>query len=100
MFQLRDRLTNLAPDLFRVVKPQAQVYNLDGIPLINARVYPTERIDYLFLKRAFDLSASTLLLIVLAPLLLLIALGVKWNSAGPVFFRQERVGLNGRRFWI
>ena len=100
MFQLRDRLTNLAPDLFRVVKPQAQVYNLDGIPLINARAYPTERMDYLFLKRAFDLSASTLLLIVLAPFLLLIALAVKWSSPGPVFFRQERVGLNGRKFWI
>ena len=61
MFQLRDRLTNLllaavdvVVNLFRIVKPQVQVYNLDDIPLINARVYPTERMDYLFLKRAFD----------------------------------------------
>ncbi|MFL5906696.1 MAG: sugar transferase [Solirubrobacterales bacterium] len=49
-------------------------------------------------KRAFDLVASTLLLLVLAPLLLLIALAIKLDSRGPVLFRQRRVGRGGEVF--
>lgn len=51
-------------------------------------------------KRLFDWAASGWGLLVLSPLLLLVALWVKWDSPGPVFFRQERVGLNGRVFRI
>lgn len=51
-------------------------------------------------KRLFDLLLSTLGLLVLAPLLLLIALAVKLDSSGPVFFRQERVGRFGQLFRI
>jgi exopolysaccharide biosynthesis polyprenyl glycosylphosphotransferase len=50
------------------------------------------------LKRAFDVVFSALFLIVLAPLLLVIALVVKLTSRGPVMFRQERVGLDGKPF--
>jgi len=52
------------------------------------------------IKRAFDLLASASGLVVLAPLLLLIAVAVKLDSPGPVLFRQERVGRNGRIFRI
>jgi lipopolysaccharide/colanic/teichoic acid biosynthesis glycosyltransferase len=52
------------------------------------------------LKRSIDFAAAGLGLVVLAPLLVLIALAIKLDSAGPVFFRQERVGLGGRHFRI
>lgn len=51
-------------------------------------------------KRAFDLLASALGLLLLAPLLLGVALLIKLDSSGPVFFRQERVGRAGRLFRI
>jgi lipopolysaccharide/colanic/teichoic acid biosynthesis glycosyltransferase len=51
-------------------------------------------------KRAFDLFAAACGLVVLAPLLLLIALWIKLDSAGPVFYRQQRVGRNGVLFNI
>jgi len=51
-------------------------------------------------KRLFDLALSSLGLLMLAPVLLLIALAVKLDSSGPVFFRQERVGRFGRPFRI
>lgn len=51
-------------------------------------------------KRLLDLTVSALALLLLSPLLLLIALAVKLDSAGPVFFRQERVGQGGRVFRI
>ena len=51
-------------------------------------------------KRAFDLLAASLGLVVLAPLFALLAIAIRATSPGPVFFRQERVGLNGRPFRI
>lgn len=51
-------------------------------------------------KRLFDLVVASLLLVILAPLMLLLALAIRVDSPGPVFFRQERVGRHGRRFRI
>ena len=51
-------------------------------------------------KRLFDLCFSTLLLLLSSPLFLIVAVAIKLDSKGPVFFRQERVGLNGRPFKI
>jgi len=50
------------------------------------------------IKRAFDLLCSALLLVATAPVMLLTILLIKLDSPGPVFYRQERVGLNGKRF--
>ena len=52
-----------------------------------------------FAKRTFDILASSVLLIVTAPLMLLAAVAIKIDSRGPVFYRQERVGLGGRPFY-
>jgi lipopolysaccharide/colanic/teichoic acid biosynthesis glycosyltransferase len=51
-------------------------------------------------KRIFDLVFSAGALVLLAPVLALVALAIRWDSAGPVFFRQERVGRCGRPFRI
>ena len=53
-----------------------------------------------FTKRTLDVVLAGLGLLVLSPFLLLIALLVKLDSPGPVLFRQRRVGLNGREFWM
>lgn len=52
------------------------------------------------LKRGFDIAFSVVVLLLLVPLLLAVALWVKLDSPGPVFFRQRRVGLRGREFLI
>lgn len=54
----------------------------------------------LFLKRAFDLFASLLMLVVLSPVFLILAIAIKLDSPGPVFYRQERVTQYGKRFRI
>lgn len=51
-------------------------------------------------KRLFDVAGAAFGLLVLAPLLLAIALLVRLDSPGPIFFRQRRVGLNGHEFWM
>ncbi len=55
---------------------------------------------YRFVKRGFDLFNSLLALIVLSPLFLLISIGIKLSSKGPVFYESRRVGLNGKLFTV
>ncbi|MBR2077409.1 MAG: sugar transferase [Exiguobacterium sp.] len=56
--------------------------------------------DYMTLKRIFDGTLSGVALLLLAPFLLLIALLIKIDSKGPVFFKQKRIGLRETRFWM
>jgi lipopolysaccharide/colanic/teichoic acid biosynthesis glycosyltransferase len=55
---------------------------------------------YSFVKRAFDIVACSLALIILALPMLIIAIAVKCSSQGPVFYKQERLGLNGKKFML
>lgn len=66
--------------------------------LINMRANRLESIGWSALKRVFDVLMSAAGLIVLSPLLIILAIGVKLSSPGPVFFKQERVGLNRKNF--
>ncbi len=88
----------LIPDLFPIIQVDTQVYDLDGIPLVNVRLYPAEFFGYIVLKRIFDIAVSMAVLLTLSPVYLLIALLVKMTSRGPIFFVQERMGMNGRKF--
>jgi Undecaprenyl-phosphate glucose phosphotransferase len=71
--------------------------NLDGLPVIGLRESPHFGLNVV-VKRAMDIVLSLVALVLLSPLMLLIALLVKLTSRGPVFYRQERCGLNGRPF--
>ena len=66
--------------------------------LINMRANRLESIGWSAMKRAFDILMSAVGLIILSPLLVILAIGVKLSSPGPVFFKQERVGLNRKNF--
>src|SRR5262249_4815918 len=54
----------------------------------------------LVFKRLFDICCASLLIVIASPILAIAALLIKLTSKGPVFFRQERIGLNKRKFWI
>src|SRR5262245_14049210 len=71
--------------------------NLDGLPVIGLRESPHFGLNVVF-KRAMDILLSFLGLLILSPVMLLIALVVKLTSPGPVFYRQDRCGLNGKTF--
>ena len=71
--------------------------SLDGLPVIGLRESPHFGLNVL-VKRVVDVVVSLLALVLLAPLMLAIAAVVKLTSPGPIFYRQERCGLNGRPF--
>ncbi|MGB0383301.1 MAG: sugar transferase [Ardenticatenaceae bacterium] len=87
----------VVPDLFAFSFPSASLDGFGGIPLIDLGqpgIYGWKRT----VKRAFDVGAASLLLLLFSPIMLIITLLIRRDSAGPIFYRQERVGENGRRF--
>ncbi len=87
----------LVPDLARAFTLNASVEDFDGTPVVLVTESPDQGWNQV-LKRAFDLVCSAAGLVLLSPVLLAIAVWVKLDSPGPVFFTQDRVGMNGRRF--
>jgi len=87
----------LIPDLFQLLTLKANIQDLDGFPVISIDEVPL-RGGKRVLKRIFDVLGSGLGLLVLSPLFLIVAAVVKLTSRGPVFYHQERVGMDGRRF--
>lgn len=71
--------------------------NLDGLPVIGLRESPHFGLN-IVVKRGMDILMSSIALVILAPVMLVLAALVKLTSPGPVFYRQERCGLNGRVF--
>jgi Undecaprenyl-phosphate glucose phosphotransferase len=90
--------TRVVIDLGEGVGIRDRLIDLGGIHMLDLRPTLAETGPYLFQKRAFDMALSVIILLITAPIFLLIALAVKVSSRGPVFFSQERVGLNGRVF--
>ena len=87
------------PRQFGLLGVEPGVMSYAGYYLIELST-PSLRGWQLFFKRLFDLVAGTLTLLVTAPLMLIVAAALKLDSRGPVFFRQERLGLGGRVFRV
>jgi exopolysaccharide biosynthesis polyprenyl glycosylphosphotransferase len=74
-----------------------QIEDFGGIPLLSVN-QPTLNPVELFFKRLFEFAATVIGLIIISPLLLIISLAIKQSSKGPIFFGQERIGLDGSTF--
>ncbi len=87
----------IVPDFYQYVTFQAGVEEFDGIPIISINETSLQGWNEL-LKRAFDVTASAVGLVVISPLLFIMSVAVKLSSPGPVFYAQERMGLDGKVF--
>src|ERR1700734_3187545 len=90
--------TRVVVDLGEGIVLRDRLIDLGGIHMLDLRPTLAETGPYLFQKRIFDVGFSLLILLLTLPFTLLIALAIKLESRGPVFFIQDRVGLNGRVF--
>jgi Undecaprenyl-phosphate glucose phosphotransferase len=89
----------VVPDLLQVIALRASLEDLDGIPIININDVPLQGVNAV-VKRAIDVALSATAILLLAVPFALIALAVRLTSSGPVFYRQERMGLDGRAFTV
>ncbi len=85
------------PDLFQIIASELSIGDLDGLPMLAVRDVAL-RGWKLSVKRAMDVVVSGTGLVLLSPFLMLVALAIKVESKGPVFYTQVRVGLDGRPF--
>jgi exopolysaccharide biosynthesis polyprenyl glycosylphosphotransferase len=90
---------SLLPKVLEVVGTAVEFDELDGLTILGVRSFGMSRSSTI-VKRAFDLVVGSLALIVTAPLMAVIALAIKLDSGGPIFFRQVRIGRDGKPFGI
>ncbi|HEY6844082.1 MAG TPA: sugar transferase, partial [Thermoanaerobaculia bacterium] len=102
---LLERLTrsvvsiHVVPDLLQFMVLRSRVEDLEGLPTINLSETPLEGWSR-FVKRGFDLLVAAAALVVFSPLMLLIALAIWIEDRRPIFYRQIRMGLDGKPFEI
>jgi exopolysaccharide biosynthesis polyprenyl glycosylphosphotransferase len=90
-------IVRVRTEMFELQTAKAYADDLEGLPVLTIRSGPQD--DWrLAAKRVIDALGSLALLVMLAPLFALVALLIKLDSRGPIFFTQERIGLNKRRF--
>lgn len=87
----------VSPTLTDIAGPRIHTRPVAGLPLIHIE-FPTFAGRKYWAKRAFDIIASSLLILVLSPVLIGVALAVKLGSPGPILFRHTRIGQNGVPF--
>ncbi|QRF14185.1 undecaprenyl-phosphate glucose phosphotransferase [Klebsiella africana] len=90
----------LIPDIFTFNILQARTEEINGVPVVPLFDTPLSGINMIF-KRLEDIIVSTVILLLISPVLLIISLAVKFSSPGPVLFRQLRYGMDGKpiRVW-
>lgn len=92
--------TKFIPDYNSVIPTRPYTEDLMGLPVINIRYVPLANTSNKVIKRAMDIAGSVCGIVILSPLLLFLAILVKISSPGPVIFKQERVGLHGKPFYM
>jgi exopolysaccharide biosynthesis polyprenyl glycosylphosphotransferase len=101
VFALRkcDVQVDIVPRLFEALGANASIHGVEGLPLVGL---PATRIprSSRMVKRGFDVVGATALLFLAAPIMLVIAVLIRHDSAGPVFFRQRRLGIDMREFTL
>jgi exopolysaccharide biosynthesis polyprenyl glycosylphosphotransferase len=91
--------TRVAMNFFSNRVARIEIEEMDGIPFLTFTTTPSNETQ-LAMKRLLDISVSLAILAIALPVITLVALAIKLTSPGSVFFKQARLGLNGRKFTL
>ncbi len=89
----------MVPDMVELMTSRVRIKDIEGIPFIRIKDVPLSTWNQI-IKRSFDVAFSTLVLLLVSPLFVIIPLLIKLDSHGPVFFSQERVGVDEKSFKV
>jgi exopolysaccharide biosynthesis polyprenyl glycosylphosphotransferase len=90
---------SLVPQVFDAMGPSVAIDDVEGVTVLGMNP-PVLARSSRFLKRALDIAGSGIMLTLLAPVMATLAVAIRLDTPGPVFFRQQRVGKDGRVFWL
>ena len=91
---------SIIPIYAEYMSAHPQFDDLNGIPLMNIRRIPLDNWANAFCKRTMDVAGSLALILLTSPVMLACAIGVRLSSPGPIIFKQKRVGLNKKFFYM
>lgn len=92
--------TKFIPDYHSLIPSKPYTEDLSGLPVINIRYLPLSNTLNLVAKRVVDIAGSLCALLLFSPVMLFTALLIRLTGPGPVIFKQERVGLHNKSFWM
>ena len=92
--------TKFIPDYSSLFPSNPYTEDVQGLPVINIRYVPLTNSFNRLAKRAVDIVGSLLAIIIFSPIMLFAAIAIKCSSEGPVIYKQERVGMNGKPFMM
>ena len=92
--------TKFIPDYNSLIPTKPYTEDLMGLPVINIRYVPLTNTGNAFIKRAADILGSLFGILITSPIMLFCAIMVKLTSPGPIIFKQERVGLHNKPFFM
>ena len=92
--------TKFIPDYNSLIPSRPYTEDLQGLPVINIRYVPLTNTGNMMVKRAMDIVGSLFGIILTSPIMILSAILVKLSSPGPIIFKQERVGLHNKPFYM
>lgn len=92
--------TKFIPDYGNIIPTRPYTEDLMGLPVINIRYVPLSNTFNAMVKRMTDIVGSLICIVFFSPVMLMSAVLVKATSKGPLIFRQERVGLHNKPFWM
>lgn len=92
--------TKFIPDYNSLIPTRPYTEDLMGLPVINIRYVPLANTANMVIKRAMDIAGSLVGIVISSPVMLIAAILVKLSSPGPVIFKQERVGLHNKSFYM
>lgn len=92
--------TKFIPDYNKIIPTKPYTEDILGLPVINIRYVPLTNTFNAMVKRAMDIVGSIAAIIVSSPVMLLMCVLIKASSPGPLIYRQERVGLHNKTFWM
>lgn len=85
----------LLPDIFTFSLLRSRIYTINNIPVVSIYDTPFKGLNA-FIKRVEDIIGSFIILVMISPVLLIIAIAIKLTSKGPILFKQDRYGVNGK----
>ena len=92
--------TKFIPDYNNIIPTKPYTEDILGLPVINIRYVPLTNNFNALVKRIMDLAGSLVALVIASPVMVFAAAMVKLTSKGPLIYKQERVGLHNRTFWM
>ncbi len=92
--------TKFIPDYNKIIPTKPYTEDILGLPVINIRYVPLNNTFNALVKRVMDIVGSICAIIVSSPVMLLMCILIKVTSPGPLIYKQERVGLHNKTFWM